>query len=301
MTLSVSEIEQKFTHFVVWRRKGERAVHKPLLILYALAKLQQGAPRMIPYKELDKPLKQLLIDFGPSRKHYHTEYPFWRLQNDGVWELSETAKLEKRQSNTDAKKSELYRYNVAGGFSNEIYEELKHNQSMLNKIADSILSGHFPASLHDDILQAIGLDLSGPNTMILQRRRDPNFRPRVLRAYEYQCAVCGFSMRVGDSLVGLEAAHIKWHQAGGPDTEDNGLALCSLHHALFDRGVFTLAPCADMKIQVSQSAHGSPETREAMLRYHGCSIFNPQSPDFFPKETNVRWHNDNVFHTPARC
>jgi putative restriction endonuclease len=25
--------------------------------------------------------------------------------------------------------------------------------------------------------------------------------------------------------VALEAAHIKWHQAGGPDEESNGLAL----------------------------------------------------------------------------
>ena len=36
--------------------------------------------------------------------------------------------------------------------------------------------------------------------------------------------------------LGIEAAHIKWHQAGGPDTEDNGLALCTLHHKRFDRG-----------------------------------------------------------------
>ncbi len=26
-------------------------------------------------------------------------------------------------------------------------------------------------------------------------------------------------MRVGNTLVALEAAHIKWHQAGGPDSE----------------------------------------------------------------------------------
>jgi putative restriction endonuclease len=41
--------------------------------------------------------------------------------------------------------------------------------------------------------------------------------------------------------LGLEAAHIKWFQAGGPDIEANGLAMCSLHHKLFDLGVFTIA------------------------------------------------------------
>ena len=43
-----------------------------------------------------------------------------------------------------------------------------------------------------------------------------------------------------DTTVGLDAAHIKWHQAGGPAEVSNGLCLCVLHHKLFDRGVFTL-------------------------------------------------------------
>jgi putative restriction endonuclease len=74
----------------------------------------------------------------------------------------------------------------------------------------------------------------------------------VLTAYQFQCAGCGFNVRVGDLLVFLEAAHIKWHQAGGPDSEANGVALCALHHKLFDRGAFTLSK--DMKIQVSEKA-----------------------------------------------
>ena len=35
-------------------------------------------------------------------------------------------------------------------------------------------------------------------------------------------------------------------QAGGPDHESNGLALSSLHHKLFDMGVFTVL--ADLRI-----------------------------------------------------
>lgn len=40
--------------------------------------------------------------------------------------------------------------------------------------------------------------------------------------------------------------------SGGPDSEANGVALCALHHKLFDRGAFTLSK--DMKIQVSEKA-----------------------------------------------
>jgi HNH endonuclease len=40
--------------------------------------------------------------------------------------------------------------------------------------------------------------------------------------------------------VGIEAAHVQWFNFGGPDSLDNGLALCSLHHKLFDVGVHNL-------------------------------------------------------------
>ena len=33
---------------------------------------------------IDGELRELLIEFGPGRKSYHPEYPFWRLQNDVV-------------------------------------------------------------------------------------------------------------------------------------------------------------------------------------------------------------------------
>ena len=63
----------------------------------------------------------------------------------------------------------------------------------------------------------------------------------MLTAYEYQCAV---RLRIRWTLlreaVGLEAAHIRWWAADGPDEVDNAVALCSLHHKLLDRGAIGL-------------------------------------------------------------
>lgn len=50
----------------------------------------------------------------------------------------------------------------------------------------------------------------------IRKVRDPLFRQQVLRAYNYECAICGFNMRHDNASVGLEAAHIKWKQFGGP-------------------------------------------------------------------------------------
>lgn len=38
----------------------------------------------------------------------------------------------------------------------------------------------------------------------------------------------------------LEAAYILWHQAGGLDDFCNGLAVCPLHHKIFDKGALTI-------------------------------------------------------------
>ncbi len=78
------EIIQRFETLSLWRREGERAPHKPLLVLYAIGKLLRDGVRLIPYSEIDRNLERLLREFDPRRSNYGTHYPFWRLQNDGI-------------------------------------------------------------------------------------------------------------------------------------------------------------------------------------------------------------------------
>jgi putative restriction endonuclease len=69
----------------VWSRGGQRAPHKPLLVLYALGRWSRGERDDLTFREAAPDLTALLKEFGPPRQSYHPEYPFWRLQNDGVW------------------------------------------------------------------------------------------------------------------------------------------------------------------------------------------------------------------------
>ncbi len=290
-----AEIIDRIDNLNVWKRGGIRAPHKPLLLLYALGRLQ-NSQRLIPYAEIDQDLKKLLREFDPARKSYHPEFPFWHLQSDGLWELDKSHPLEKRKASSSAKKSELLKHNVSGGLPPAVFRLFASDKQFSADIATRILENNFPPSIHEDILQAVGLDIE--NISSKARLRDPNFRERILRAYQYQCAVCGFNVRVGDSLVALEAAHIKWHQAGGPDEENNGLALCSLHHKLFDRGAFTIT--AKMKMVVSETAHGSHGMDEWLLAFHGKDIRPPQRSSYYPKVNFVNWHVKEVFKGYAR-
>ncbi len=121
----------------------------------------------------------------------------------------------------------------------------------------------------------------------------------VLLAYEHRCCVCGFDLRIGNVSAGLEAAHIQWHTAGGPDVEANGLSLCALHHKLFDLGAFTLEP-GGLRIVFSRHAIAGSKGLSGKLKHHGQPLLRPQSPDCLPGPAFIGWNHHNVFKTPAR-
>lgn len=75
------------------------------------------------------------------------------------------------------------------------------------------------------------------------RLHQPVFRARVLRAYEQSCAIC--RLRYVDLL---DAAHILSDADGGQPVVPNGLALCKIHHAAYDRGIVGIR--SDYVVQV---------------------------------------------------
>ena len=96
MPLSSQDVLKAFDRIRVFQRGEQRAVHKPLLILMALARIAQGAPRMVRFDEIDAPFKQLLAEFGPSSAPSSRHYPFWHLATDGLWQLDGPASLLNR-------------------------------------------------------------------------------------------------------------------------------------------------------------------------------------------------------------
>lgn len=294
--MTPEQLKQRIRQIVVWKRGEERAPHKPLLLLYALGRFVTTGQRLIPFVEVDRDLRVLLVEFGPERKSYHPEYPFWWLQNDGIWELTNIEYVETRVGRTDAKKSELIKYSVNGGFTEEVFEVLQTHLNVVTEVAIEILSQHFPTTYFSDILDSVGLDIQFEQ--VVRRKRDPAFRERILMAYEYRCAVCGYDLRMGAQHVALEAAHIKWHVAGGPDAETNGLALCSMHHKLFDLGAFTVND--NLYLGVSQKANGTTGLSEWLMMFHGRQLRKSQSEAWRPSIEFLDWHRAEVFHGPMR-
>lgn len=280
---------QEFKNITMWKRGGQRAPHKPLLVLYAIGCLLRKNNRLIPYKQIERDLRELLLAFGPSSISPRAEYPFWRLQKDGIWEIENPERFKLTHSG-DPYRTELINLEARGGFNKHVFEKLEKSTQTLKQVVEEILNDNFPESIHEDILQAVGIDLEG---LHVKSRRDPHFRNKILRAYDYRCAVCGFDVRMNHYPIALEAAHIMWHQAGGPDTENNGIALCTMHHKLFDRGAITLSD--EMEILVSDRANGSQGFQEWLMKFHGKKMQYPQRTIYMPHQKFVSWHVNQVF------
>jgi putative restriction endonuclease len=202
-----------------------------------------------------------------------------------------------RRGNTDARKGDLLAQNATGGFSSDIRAALRADPRLVGEIAARLLEKHFPESIRPDVLAAVGLS-PGRDAAGLQKR-DPRFRERVLVAYEYRCAVCGFDVRLGSESIALDAARIRWVQAGGPDEVTNGLALCVLHHKTFDLGAFTVG--RDGVLLVSDPAHGTDGFQESLMSRHGKSVRPPQRPEWRPEPDYLDWHATEVFKGAARA
>lgn len=244
-------------------------------------------------------LTKLLQRFGSPRKP-RPEYPFSHLPADGLWEIPGSEGL-RRTSGGDLFIEDLRKGGVEGGFPEPVYDLLRQRPGLACEAAQRLLDSHFPESLHQEIRDSTGIPYSWEMRDSPARPRDRAFRVEVLREYEQRCAICDFDVRLGNELIGLEAAHIKWYAAGGPDEITNGLALCGLHHKAFDRGAVGLkAGDSGYRIVVSSDVNGRSYPVHWFLDFHDKPLRTPQNRCYDPEPEFVKWHQTEVFREPAR-
>jgi len=114
---------------------------------------------------------------------------------------------------------------------------------------------------------------------VRQRLHQVVFRERVIRAYQERCALCSLHHQ---EL--LDAAHITPDRdPEGEPVVSNGVALCKLHHAAFDRLFFAIRP--DYLIEVRQSIldeHDGPMLVVGLQQIHERRILLPRRPSDRP-------------------
>ena len=118
----------------------------------------------------------------------------------------------------------------------------------------------------------------------VRRLHQEAFRIRVLRAYRDRCAVC----RLRHSEL-LDAAHIlPDSDPRGEPIVQNGLALCKIHHAAFDRHILGVRPdlVVEIRRDVLEEIDG-PMLRYGLQEMNGQRLYLPSRRDLRPAEKFV--------------
>ena len=274
------------------QKDGKRSPHKPLLVLLASGQFSQTGSSKLEWSVVEERLGRLLAEFGtPRRGAPHPEFPFTRLRSDLVWQLLRDVPNDSLNSLRDEP--------VTGQFVDDIEAALEQDQELVAQVARDLVEEQFPLTIAPDVLSAAGLDpdlvfrASGMSPMKPEvRKRSSQWRYQFLEAWDRSCAFCGFAGQSDGAPVGIEAAHVRWFNFGGPDDLDNGLALCTLHHKLFDWGVLGL----DRGETVVVSSNFSARTDEGKRVYelHGRDL-RPRPGTQFPSLEHVEWHRREVF------
>jgi len=132
-------------------------------------------------------------------------------------------------------------------------------------------------------------------------KRSHNFRNQVIEAYEHQCTICGKERWSPKGNPEVEAAHIypvsgsEGDEAGegGPDTLQNGIALCKLHHWAFDSGWISIDDDYTVIVRDASSIKGYDE----LASFHGNRLYLPENEDDWPETRFLQAHR-SLSYTP---
>ncbi|WP_405848547.1 HNH endonuclease [Streptomyces niveus] len=288
---------------------NRRAPHKPLLLLWLLGRFAAFGSTAVAYDEVEEPVSRLINDFGSAvtsvtRARQRAAMPFVHLER-GLWDPRDRAG-DALGSDVPERGGFLRDRGAHGRLRPEV-ETLLADPGNLAAAARLLLEQHFTPALEAVICDAVALDLTELDESAYEsayargvrkrRKRRAGFAEEVLRAYAYACAFCGFDGAIGRNPVGLEAAHVRWHSQDGPEDVGNGLALCSLHHTLFDLGVLGLLP--DLRIQVSQLYVARSRAGQVIDDLHGESVATPRPGQPPVRPEFVLWHGQQVFKRPG--
>ncbi len=111
-------------------------------------------------------------------------------------------------------------------------------------------------------------------TITMRRLHQHKFRARVLRAYRNRCAICRLK-----HVELLDAAHIvPDSDPRGEPVVSNGLALCKIHHAAFDRHILGVRP--DLRVEIREDILlevDGPMLRYGLQEMNGTKLYLPLS------------------------
>lgn len=126
---------------------------------------------------------------------------------------------------------------------------------------------------------------------ITKRQGQPEFRDKLLKAYNNKCAVTEC-----DAIEALEAAHIVPYLGKNTNFVSNGILLRADIHTLFDRGLLSFDHIPNSENDNYYEVIISKEISNSTYhKLEGNPLSLPDDPNDFPDKSAMKYHYNSIF------
>jgi putative restriction endonuclease len=289
---------RKMSRLKVDRARGDPAPHKPLLLLVVLDLAEQGelGTRLTLTPEVAYRFFTYWSIVAPRRRQRpDVRLPFHHLHSDGFW----SALDEYGNVSPDRKVTRL-------AVLPSDFHRFAHDPASRDAARSILIATYFTEAEQIALRAALGLPakpktvVSEPSTVYqspsdaLRAGREARFRLGVVAAYNYACALTGYSLTTITAGSIVDAAHIHEFRDSRNNDVRNGLALCKNAHWSFDLGLWTISDDYRVIVAVGKFKEDSPNSR-SLAAYHGEKLRLPVDPNLWPNPIHLAWHRKNRF------
>ena len=234
--------------------------------------------------------------------------PFFHLRSSDFWNLKVKHGKELTYSKLSTSGGGVKRIfdNIDYAYMKPEYYNLLLNQEHRNTIRNLILNKYFTSQEQKKLIEQIKINsesISYANQLLESNTdninvssnnmvRDIAFRRVILRAYDMQCAVCGFRVIFPTISSPIDAAHLIPWSISHNDNPTNGIALCKLHHWAVDSHL--ISPTNDMKWKVSTVLDPRRNSENQITLFDALDILLPREPNYYPSEDSIEWCLKNL-------
>jgi 5-methylcytosine-specific restriction enzyme A len=137
------------------RRSGGAAVHRPLLLLWAIGQAIAGVPRLQRWSSTRDALAPVMEKYAQVEDGADAvQYPFWALLGDDLWTVSPMDRLIMTSQDRRPTLASLNRVDPLGGLREDDYQLVRSHPDVACEAAAGLLLRYFypvPAGLLEDV------------------------------------------------------------------------------------------------------------------------------------------------------
>jgi hypothetical protein len=145
------EVSELFEQINCARLGDGYAPHKPILVLLLLELIARGHENDFSFREFDHDLRRLLTKYGSESAADARNEPFWRLSNDGVFQITPPFSLLVQAGRTPSAVN-LSATNTTAKLQPDVFQALRESRSLIEAVADVIARKFLSASVRRAIV-----------------------------------------------------------------------------------------------------------------------------------------------------